>query len=461
MRKPATNQPQRIIFPWQSQKWTDIKSKIVENKITSIPDMDTRISSMYAGKIRSRQITEIFNSYYSDSQYAVDRIPQQDFVNKIIPFMQKLIGDAPKIFRGVEIPAMVPGIPTNITFTRPQVATIIACLWFGLFNNYTYVSRGEYKLDQFPDATFAFLFSGQNIFALQCIINYFVRVYHYMNNEDENVRDLFAAGNIIIKRSVVQPGFDWGSSAAPITEIAIGEGFSDDAPCKMHVAFAHEFIGGMELFKETTCQETVIILTRPETIVASLICGRLACNESITILGAEKMTLHTGYGSSARFAGNYEDPSGYGYAKEDTEVMRQCATIFIDASPRTSGKAQFIDDFVRDIEKAYCGFSSLRFKKVEDIATGNWGYGFNGNNVQIKFIQQVIAASQAGVNLIYYPFGREFEDRVVQFIDWLVRSQVTVGELFQIYQELINDCYSGPNSRLSDLDIFDCLMNGY
>jgi hypothetical protein len=62
--------------------------------------------------------------------------------------------------------------------------------------------------------------------------------------------------------------------------------------------------------------------------------------------------------------------------------------------------------------------------------------------------------------LIYYPFGRDFEDKLIPFIDWILRNKFTIGELFTQYIDLMKACYSGPKSKLNDLDIFDCLMEG-
>ena len=448
---------QRVIWPWETRKWPEIKQKITD-KIHSIVDMDSRIASMYTGKLKPRQITELFNTYYTDEQYMKDRIPQETIVNKLIPMMQKLISDAPKTFRTFKGKLLTPGSATNIVLTRLQAATILAGIWFGLFD-YNYVSKGKYKIEDFPEPTFVNVFSNQNIFVLQCIVNYFARLYEYMNDPDESARDLFNWGNIIIKRSVLKTKPDWSKIDSPINEIYIGEGTVDDSPAKMHVAYAHEFIGG-SLFEGSLTQEEVILLIRPECLVATLFCARMDDNETITIFGAEKMSQYAGYGSSVRFAGNFIDTTPRGYSKDETEVMVQCSVVFMDASSRTSGTSQYIADFERDLNKAYCGFSSFNFSKpLGQVASGNWTYGFNGNNMQLKFIQQVLAASLANKCLVYYPFGRDFEDQVIPFIDWIMRNRYTIGDLFQLYVELMKECYSGPNSRLGDLNVFDCLMD--
>lgn len=450
----GVNEYQRIIWPWETRKWSELKSK-VNDRIHSIVDMDSRISSMYTGKLRPRQITELFNAYYTDEN-AYGRVDQTIFVEKIIPMMQKMIIDAPKTFKGFDGRLLIPDVSTNIAFTRLQIATVMSGIWFGLFD-YNYISKGKYSIEEFPEPTFINVFSNQNTFVLQCILNYFARVYAYMTG-DEDTKNEFLGGSIILKRTVLKDSPDWMTLDTPISEIFIGEGTVDESPAKMHTAYAHEFIGG-ELFKNSLSQEEVILLIRPECLIATLFCAKLNANETLTILGAEKISQYAGYGSSVRFGGNFIDKTPKGYSADETEVMTQCAVVFMDASSKTSGVSQYISDFDRDLNKAYCGFSSLIFSKPgAQVASGNWTYGFNGNNMQLKFIQQVLAASHADKCLVYYPFGRDFEDKVIPFINWINRNCMTCGELFNAYIDLMRECYSGPNSRLGDLDVFECLM---
>ena len=70
--------------------------------------------------------------------------------------------------------------------------------------------------------------------------------------------------------------------------------------------------------------------------------------------------------------------------------------------------------------KAYVGFNLINFddndvsKLEKTIATGNWGCGAFGGDYELKFIQQLLAATYAGVDkLYYYTFGRKEMDNVV------------------------------------------------
>jgi hypothetical protein len=449
---------QKIIWPWSTKKWTDIYAKITD-KINSIVEMDAVITTVLMGKLKPRQITNTFNLYHSDEQYAADRVPVDQIINDIIPFMQKLMKDAPRTFKDFDSRLLVPDVATNIVFTRPQIATIIVCIWFGLFD-YNYVSSGKFTIDNFPEPTFINIFTNQNIFALQCLMTYFNKVRHQMTHPDENVRAIFAASNVIFKRAVLTAEPDWVNSAAPMCQIVLGsDTHVDKESAKMLTAFAHEYIGG-DMFRGPLTQEEIILLVFPECIAATLICGALGDKESLTVIGVERMSNYSGYGSSVRFTGAHDDTAPKGYSPDETEVMVQRAILFIDASPRTSTKSQFVDDFMREVNKAYCGFSSLSFSRDgEPIACGNWSYGFNGNNMQVKLLQQIIAASQAGKSIIYCPTG-DLANNLRDYLFYFEKNaeKFSVGALLCAYIEVVKEKYTGSSARMHDLDLFTSVI---
>jgi len=450
---------QRIIFPWETRKWAKIVDKINEPML-NIVDLDARISCLSANNptpVKIKQITGILETYFSDTQYEKDRPSKDLFINKIIPYLQALVCAGPRVFKGFKSFTLAPNVSTNILVNRPQAATLIACMWFGLFD-YNYLSSGNAGINDYPEPTLLKIWDNPNLFGLQCIINYFVRVYKYTSAEVDE-QDRFEAGNIILKRHVLVKEPDWFGSNLPITESYIGDGTVDNVKTKMHVAYAHDIIGG-DLFCRAFSQEEIILLVRPECLISLLFCARMGPMESVTILGAEKMSEYVGYGSSARMVGNYVDQCELGYNPDSTEVMYQTSVIFIDACKKTASRSQFIDDFDRDLTKAYCGFTALTFSKPgTQIASGAWSYGFNGCNLQLKCIQQILAASQANKCIVYCPPGCEFEDRLYPFLSWLKHAALTVGELYIRYVDILRDSGTGPNARLDCLDLFSLLMD--
>src|SRR4051812_45568414 len=112
---------QHIIWPWDTKRWPDLKNKICGQPITSIVEMDMKISSVIVGKLFPRQISEMFTRYYNDEIYAAHRVPQDYFVGKIIPWMQDMVAKAPKLFMQYDMRMLFPHIATNIALSRPQV----------------------------------------------------------------------------------------------------------------------------------------------------------------------------------------------------------------------------------------------------------------------------------------------------------------------------------------------------
>eukprot|EP01018_Ginkgo_biloba_P015019 Gb_38251 [translate_table: standard] len=67
------------------------------------------------------------------------------------------------------------------------------------------------------------------------------------------------------------------------------------------------------------------------------------------------------------------------------------------------------------------------------IATGNWGCGAFGGDVEVKSMLQWLAASQASRPFVlYFTFGEEFSERLKEFSVWILQHSWTVGELWDM-----------------------------
>ena len=442
---------QRFIFPWELKTWDVVRGKFLE-KMNSIIEMDSRISAHL--KTRPRQISDTFNKYYESE--IKTKITKEEFVNNLLPMLQKLISDGPKLFKGCSFIMLTPNVSNaNIALTRTQVACLIACMWFGILN-YTYVSKGPLTIDDFSEPTFIRGFASGNVFPLACLLGYFKRVY-LMTHGSENDKTFFERGKIILKRASQRPP-DWSKLDIELTEIFIGTNQSDDSPAKLHTVYAHDFIGG-NMFSESLTQEEVILLIRPECLTATIFCAKLTEYDSLIVIGAEKISQYTGYGASIRYIDMHDDQALLGYSVDNTEILLQTACVFIDATPKTTSVSQFINEFDRDLNKAFSGFSSLQFSQSVQVASGPWNFSFNGMNMEIKLIQLILAASASNKCLVYYPFGRDFEDKITPFIEWCAIRHITIAQLYFAYKDLIKRSYSGPSSRLSDLDVLGCIMD--
>jgi len=58
----------------------------------------------------------------------------------------------------------------------------------------------------------------------------------------------------------------------------------------------------------------------------------------------------------------------------------------------------------RELNKAYCGFRPDPSEQLCTVATGNWGCGAFGGNPGVKFLIQLMAASEAKRPIFYFTF---------------------------------------------------------
>lgn len=431
---------QHIIWPWKTQNWSKIKT-VLSSRVNNFVDLDAKIASLRTTKSRPRLLHELFDLYYNGDEYLNNRVSQQVLFEKIIPGLQKLVLDAPRVFKDFNGRLLLPGQNTNITLTRLQSLTIIAYIWFGLFE-YDYISPGDISIDEFSEPTFMYGIESSNVTVLQFILVYFDRVFDIIDTEE------FNRGIIIIQRGNFRPP-TWDNFNIPIVEPALGEGRTDDTYAPVQIAHAHQFIGG-DLFKKSITQEELTLLIRPDCIPMLLFCARLDDNEAICVYGAEKFSQYTGIGSSIRYLQKYTDTTE---KSNGSAIMMKNCVVFIDATQKSSSRDQAITDFERDLNKAYTGFSL--YSAPCSAAVGNWSYDFNGANMQVKFIQLLLAASAARKRLEYHPIGREFESQLLPFIDWLIREKITISKLYRSYKYLIGGISS--TSRYADLNIFESL----
>ena len=196
-------------------------------------------------------------------------------------------------------------------------------------------------------------------------------------------------------------------------------------------------------------------MINPELAAGMIFLPGMDANESIEIVGAERYSCYTGYASSFRFTGDFRD-----CIPRDSWGRRQTHIIAIDALSHPGNDQFSLACTSRELSKAYCGFletgtlkndpaassSSLikgfsmqletpaiidargecqelsssneavdmilddppgTSEQVQGmdsfgIATGNWGCGVFGGNVELKSMLQWLAASQARRPYILY-----------------------------------------------------------
>ncbi|CAM9708325.1 unnamed protein product, partial [Choristocarpus tenellus] len=185
----------------------------------------------------------------------------------------------------------------------------------------------------------------------------------------------------------------------------------EDSRALAHVDFANRDLHIGRVIPSAT-QEEVLFSIRPELFIAMLVAGsRIADNEAIVISGAHRFSTYTGYLSTFRFNGEVRDWE---------KGQRPPDIIAIDAIVNPGGHVQYAPaSLLRDTDKAYLGFlpqdtvhsvcspgdkvaAQTHSEKQPGISTGNWGCGMFGGDVILKFVQQAMAASAAGIPVVHY-----------------------------------------------------------
>eukprot|EP00271_Cylindrocystis_brebissonii_P022072 TRINITY_DN827_c0_g1_i5.p1 TRINITY_DN827_c0_g1~~TRINITY_DN827_c0_g1_i5.p1 ORF type:complete len:690 (+),score=111.14 TRINITY_DN827_c0_g1_i5:52-2121(+) len=241
-------------------------------------------------------------------------------------------------------------------------------------------------------------------------------------------------------------------------QVAVGT-IEDDGPGCLEVDFADSYFGGRVLYTGNV-QEEIRFVVNPELVVGMLFMPPMADNEAIEIVGAERFSRYRGYARSLAFAGDVQDTT-----PRDSLGRRQTRIVAIDALCKPGSDQYQEKSMLRETNKAFCGFlnhatargfpeaappsatareqaSSLDSGKGEanggsplrytgGVATGNWGCGAFGGNLQLKSLLQWMAASQAGRPFVlYYPFGDANAARLQEITAWVSREGWTVGDLW-------------------------------
>ncbi|KAL3642181.1 hypothetical protein CASFOL_012996 [Castilleja foliolosa] len=183
----------------------------------------------------------------------------------------------------------------------------------------------------------------------------------------------------------------------------------------LEVDFADRYLGGLVL-QLGTLQEEIRFSINPELIIGTLFLPVMADNESIEMVDAERFSNYTGYDLTFRFSGDHKDNKCL-----DSMGRRRTRVIAIDALEQPGSTQYKPESLVREANKAFCGFRLN--PNVEDemgVATGNWGCGVFGGDVEVKVVIQWLAASEAKrAFVLYYTFGLEVLEKLGPFVEWV------------------------------------------
>jgi poly(ADP-ribose) glycohydrolase len=179
----------------------------------------------------------------------------------------------------------------------------------------------------------------------------------------------------------------WAALELPLgaARVSLHTGRMEDVPAEVFFDFANRDLHIHAVIPSLT-QEEVLFSMCPELFPAILVCERMDDDEVIVMDGARRVAEYSGYLRSFRFEGLRAE-------RRAQEVLAADAVFRDHFSPEA---------VLRDLDKAWLGFTSCRGRSV---STGHWGCGAFGGNRAQKFLQQSCAAAAAGVSLAYSTYG--------------------------------------------------------
>ena len=264
----------------------------------------------------------------------------------------------------------------------------------------------------------------------------------------------------------------------------VGTGHSNASRC-LQVDFANKMIGGGVL-GGGAAQEEIRFCVCPELIVTIMLVEEMLDDEAVEVGPVQQFARYSGYGRSFQCAGPFVDPTpgalvvamdAYFFPMDrqySEELLRRefrkalagfsqcppqqaiacspaaaCSPTHASASISTgrSPSSNSNDDSSASpkLGKPVHAQSSTAGSTVPvaHIATGNWGCGVFGGDVQLKALLQWAAASSLGLTVQYFSMGHpmleELPDLVARTLRLLhggggtgARDAGTVGWLFQI-----------------------------
>ena len=361
-------------FPHKfSDIWESIKA-LFNTEIKTILDINL---TFYKGN--SKFFKEIEDSY---SEEGVEFL-------KVYNNLRDLVLNIETIFQP-EIIILQTSTTDKIILTRKQVALIFILGFFEIFE------RGQGKLNTNERFSFYNILAsnrGADFSKGRCFLNYLTVIGKWLEEKnpilEEKVAYIRENRKFNIKDYI---------DKQKLCEIEINEkGSLFESDASFCVDFANKYIGGGAL-SGGCVQEEILFAVEPEAIVSIFLMQKMDNNDAIRIDNLIQYSNYSGYGYTFKFEEN---------AIKNNEKLIKHNIIAIDAVCSSRGGLDE-ESVERDLIKAFIGFNLVNFedkeieKKKKIISTGNWGCGAFGGDFELKFIQQWLAATFAGVEKLYY-----------------------------------------------------------
>ena len=421
MEKPQTNPIQTALLPNKFPDLWEKVEKLFKTEIKSIQDLN---NVFYYGK--SNFFKKIEQSYQEDGAKLI----------KVFNNISNLVLTIKDIFPNGEIEILKSNTKNKLILTRKQVALIFILGFFDIFE------LGRSKLNTNKRYDFYTILNstyGPSFNKGRCLLNYITIIGKWLEEKNPILDE-----PITYIRENINFNFENFKEITKLCDVEIvPQGSMFDTKASFCVDFANKHIGGSAL-KSGCVQEEILFAIEPEAVVSMFFMEKMEYNDAIRIDNLIQYSKYSGYARSFK----YEES-----AINDKEFIIH-NIIAIDAVKVLYSGGVDKESVIRDLMKAYVGFNLINFddndvsKLEKTIATGNWGCGAFGGDYELKFIQQLLAATYAGVDkLYYYTFGRKEMDNVVANLEKLKSLNAR-----DLYEKIVE-------SKLKKIKVLDIILN--
>lgn len=426
-----------MLAPWSNgPRWEEITKKLAD-PVTSLLDLDGRMAYLQRPSLPSKKVFERLKRYFDGGHF-----DEKILLETVIPTVDRLIVSAPETFRDKPLHALPQDQSGAVSYSRPQVATLIAMMWYGLFD---YDYGGDYiAMESYFRPSINKIWDTEQNFALDCVLNYFVRISSITHDYE------FDYQTVIYRR---HRGEEIGNINARTPQILLGNGDSDDSIAPLHISGATTN-NSRSAFESTLTHEDIVMLTRPECLLLLLIAPGPDYARCNVVIGAEKMASYSGTGSAAKFIAPLEE--SLEIVTNSRYSIYRTANVFAPPSAATATHAQYIANFADDVAQLRWAMESAMLAPGGKVAFGNWSHENSGSPPQLRVIQACIAAGIAQLDLCLYVADPVTKEKLPEFAHWL--STKTTLEVFNLYNERIHAEWNTRGVQISGLDLFKLLM---
>ena len=393
------------------------------NNFEFLPNSDENKLKIIFSKFDSpiNNISDIKKVFFNNKCFFFTKIEQkyqkegEDFI-KIFAHLKKLVFDINNLFPKKGIETLKTCDNKYIELNRKQVALIFLLSFFDLIDIKSTDNKNYFIVSNILFTKY------ENTFQFgRCFLNYLTVIGRWLaeNNPILEEKIVFGRKNEKSKDYLEKSDVELCKLKLIDTKESL---FNGDA--SYGIDFANQYIGGGTL-NGGCVQEEILFAIEPEAIVSLFFMEVMDDNDAIAIFNTIQYSKYDGYGWDFIYTG----------CAIDDKNIKKNRIIAIDAICVGSYGSYFAikNEINRDIHKAYVGFSLAKSDNniPKTIATGNWGCGaFNGNH-ELKFIQQWIAASYAGIErLDYYTFKDKNMILVEKYYEKIKNKFKTARELY-------------------------------